>query len=195
MWHDEPLKFVGLDNFIRLFTEPGFLQYLGNTLYMMMAIPLGIGASLLAAMMLSKDTRGGGGRVFAWLVSAAILIAAVLLLGGLGLGGTGMTILLAGLLGGVLVAGTLGGNTVYRTLFYAPAFTAGVATYILWKKLYAPQKRADQRHAHAGGRRSGNRRRGRAGVGGATRLLGRPRRLRSAARVGLADAAAAVDGW
>ena len=139
MWHDEPLKFVGLDNFTRLFTEPGFLQYLGNTLYMMMAIPLGIGASLLAAMMLGKDTRGGGGRVFAWLVSAAVLIAAVLLLGGLGLGGTGMTILLAGLLGGVLVAGTLGGNTVYRTLFYAPAFTAGVATYILWKKLYAPQ--------------------------------------------------------
>ena len=139
MWHDEPLKFVGLSNFVRLFTEPGFLQYLGNTLYMMMAVPLGIGASLVAAMMLSKDTRGGGGRVFAWLISAAVLVAAVLLLGGLGLGGTGMTILLAGLLGGILIAGAAGGNTVYRTLFYAPAFTSGVATFILWKKLYAPQ--------------------------------------------------------
>lgn len=30
-------------------------------------------------------------------------------------------------------------QTVYRTLFYFPSFTAGVATYILWKKLYSPE--------------------------------------------------------
>jgi multiple sugar transport system permease protein len=29
--------------------------------------------------------------------------------------------------------------TAYRTLFYMPHFTAGVATYLLWKKMYNPQ--------------------------------------------------------
>ena len=48
------------------------------------------------------------------------------------------TILVFGLAGLILVGGTLGGTTVYRTLFFMPHFTSGVATFILWKKLYNP---------------------------------------------------------
>ena len=50
-----------------------------------------------------------------------------------------MTLLICGIVGTVLVLGSVGGQTVYRTLFYFPSFTAGVATYILWKKLYSPE--------------------------------------------------------
>ena len=35
-----------------------------------------------------------------------------------------------------LIAGVLTGGMLYRTLFYLPNFTAGVATFVLWKKLY-----------------------------------------------------------
>jgi len=38
---DESVRFVGLANFARLFGEPDFLRYLGNTLFMMMGIPFG----------------------------------------------------------------------------------------------------------------------------------------------------------
>lgn len=45
---DEPLRFVGLDNFLRLFTEGDFLRFLGNTLFLMMGIPFAIGGALFA---------------------------------------------------------------------------------------------------------------------------------------------------
>jgi multiple sugar transport system permease protein len=139
MWKNEPLQFVGFENFMRLFREGDFLKFLGNTLFLMMAIPFGIGASLMAAILLSKDTRGGGGRVFAWLCAGAGLVISVSLLAAVGAGATGMTLLMIGLGSGVLMLGIGGGVTAYRTMFYTPHFTAGVATYILWKKLYSPQ--------------------------------------------------------
>ncbi|MBI1337314.1 MAG: ABC transporter permease subunit [Phycisphaera sp.] len=139
MFKDEPLKFVGLDNFTRLFTEADFTRYLGNTLFMMMGIPFSVGGSLLAAMLLSSDTRGGGGRTWAWLLASGGLVVSVALLAATGLATTGMTILFVGVACGILAMGMLGGVTVYRTLFYTPHFTAGVATFLLWKKLYNPE--------------------------------------------------------
>ncbi len=38
----------------------------------------------------------------------------------------------------ILLGQRLRGMVVYRTLFYIPSFTAGVALYILWKQLYNP---------------------------------------------------------
>lgn len=134
----EPLRFVGIDNFVRLVLDPQFWQYLGNTLFLMMAIPFGIAASLIAAILLSQDLRGGSKRNCLWLIVGAILVASTLLLTTLGAGGSAMTLLIVGLSGVILVSGSLGGLTVYRTLFYLPHFTAGVATFILWKKLYSP---------------------------------------------------------
>jgi len=51
----------------------------------------------------------------------------------------GMPIAIAGsLFLAVLLSQRLKGVVVYRTLFYLPMFTAGVAMLILWKKLYNP---------------------------------------------------------
>jgi multiple sugar transport system permease protein len=52
---------------------------------------------------------------------------------------TAMMVLLSGLVGLMLVGGAAGGSTVFRTLYYLPHFTQGVAVFILWKKLYSPQ--------------------------------------------------------
>ncbi|MFW6032903.1 MAG: carbohydrate ABC transporter permease, partial [Phycisphaeraceae bacterium] len=134
----EPLEFVGLGNFIRLLTEADFLRYFGNTLFLMIAIPFSVAGSLLAAILLSKDTRGGGGRVGVWLLAGTGLVVSVAMLTVLGLGATGMTILLVGVACGVLILGMVGGRTAYRTFFYTPHFVAGVATFLLWKKLYNP---------------------------------------------------------
>ncbi len=38
----------------------------------------------------------------------------------------------------ILLSGKIKGLTVYRTLFYLPSFTSGVALMILWKALYNP---------------------------------------------------------
>ncbi|MEO0588236.1 MAG: sugar ABC transporter permease [Planctomycetota bacterium] len=135
---DEPLRFVGLENFIRLLSEPDFWRFFGNTLFFMMGIPFGIAGSLAAAMLLSQDLRGGGRRNAGWIIGGAGLIAGTGMLVMLGAGASAMTLLIGGLAAMILVTGAIGGLTVYRTLFYLPHFTAGVATFVLWKNLYNP---------------------------------------------------------
>lgn len=52
----------------------------------------------------------------------------------------GIPISIAGSLAlAILLNQKLKGMIVYRTLFYLPSFTAGVALYILWKALYNPE--------------------------------------------------------
>lgn len=137
MFKTESIRFAGLDNFARLFKEPYFLKFLGNTLFFMINIPLAIAGSLCAALLLVKDTRGGNRRVWLSVIAAAVLTASVLALWASHARGTAMTMLLAGLFGVFLVGGSLGGVSVYRTLFFIPHFTSGVAVYLLWKKLYS----------------------------------------------------------
>lgn len=137
MFKEESVRFVGFANFQRLFQEPDFLRYLGNTLFLMINIPLAIAGSLGAALLLVKDTRGGSRRVWGTVIATAVLTASVLLLWAHGARGTAMTMLFAGLFGLFLVGGTIGGVSVYRTLFYIPSFTSGVAVYLLWKKMYS----------------------------------------------------------
>ncbi len=139
MYKDNSLNWVGFDNFVRLFTEADFVRFLGNTLFLMMGIPFAVAGSLIAAILLSKDTRAGGGRTFLWLIAASALIASCALLTVIGMGTSAMIILVTGLGCGMLALGLTGGVTVYRTFFYTPHFTAGVATFLLWKKLYNPR--------------------------------------------------------
>lgn len=139
MYKEQSPDFVGLDNFIRLFAEPDFLKFLGNTLFLMMGIPFSVAGSLFAAVLLSQDTRGGGGLVFKRIIATGILTASCVILVFAGAGASATTLLVVGLGCVILVAGVLGGTTVYRTLFYAPHFTAGIATFLLWKKLYNPE--------------------------------------------------------
>ena len=138
MFKSEPLRFVGFGNISRLIAGGDFMRYLGNTLFMMMGIPFGIAGSLLAAILLSQDRSGGGRRVWVGVVVTSVLTASLVLLVALGAGASAMTLMISGVAGVILVLGALGGNTVHRTLFYMPHFTAGVATYILWKQMYSP---------------------------------------------------------
>ncbi len=53
------VRFVGLGNFIRLATDDAlFWRYLGNTLFLMIGIPLSIAGSLLLALLLNQRLRG-----------------------------------------------------------------------------------------------------------------------------------------
>ncbi len=65
----EHVRFVGLDNFGRLLgwhreggrlaaNDPEFWRYLGNTLFLMLGIPLSIVGSLLLALLLNQRLRG-----------------------------------------------------------------------------------------------------------------------------------------
>jgi multiple sugar transport system permease protein len=134
---ESSIRLAGLENFIELITSHQFLQFFGNTLFFMMGIPVSVAASLTAAILLSKDTRAGGGRVYLWLIAAAGLVVSTMILVALGMGGTAMTLLLVGIASFILMGGVFGGLTFYRTVFYTPHFVAGVATFILWKKLYS----------------------------------------------------------
>ncbi|HNR34166.1 MAG TPA: sugar ABC transporter permease [Candidatus Hydrogenedentes bacterium] len=80
-------QWVGMGNFMKLFTDHEFWLYFINTIYFMLGMPVAIAASLFLAIILSQRLRG-------------------------------------------MVA--------YRTLFYLPSFTSGVALLILWKALYNP---------------------------------------------------------
>lgn len=130
----ERLRFVGLANFARLVAEPAFWRYLGNTLFLMLGIPFAIAGSLGAALLLSRDVRLTRA---ATLACGVVCGAAVALLAVVGAGGT--AVLLAATGAAILLGGALGGSVVYRTLFYLPSFTAGVATILLWKNLLNPE--------------------------------------------------------
>jgi multiple sugar transport system permease protein len=137
--HDEPLRFIWFQNFTRLLNEPNFWRFLGNTLFLMMGIPFGIGGSLVLAILLSRDFRGGNRRVLALVVATACLIVGLAVMLMMGLHATGMTLMLGGLACVVLLMGVAGGTGLYRTLLYLPSFTSGVATILLWKNLFKPE--------------------------------------------------------
>ena len=47
-FRSEPITFVWFENFTRLFSDPDFPQYFGNTFFMMIGIPFGVaGLSLI----------------------------------------------------------------------------------------------------------------------------------------------------
>lgn len=137
-FQSEAIRFTGLENFVRLFGDERFWRYLGNTLFLMMVIPVSMAGSLGAALLLRDPLARPRGKGWGLAVVGIVFFAAVLVSLLLGLGGVSTTILVGGLAGLILFGGMVRGNTLYRTLFYTPHFTAGVATFVLWKKLYNP---------------------------------------------------------
>lgn len=135
----EPLRFVGLENFTKLFQSPNFWHYLGNTLFLMLGIPFGIAGSLAAAVLLNSKLRGPVGGLARPLIILSLSVSLALVLLVAGLTHSAFATLITGLVGLMLIGGTTLGGTLYRTLFYLPHFTQGVAIFILWKKLYNPQ--------------------------------------------------------
>ena len=136
---DEPLKWMWLRNFADLLEHPYFWRYFGNTLFMMLAIPVSIAGSLLLAVLLTRRLRSNSPRMRTGLAIGSI---ASFLIVGLWLmaSGYGLVALVLCLLAGAIIAlGFTAGTIVYRTLFYFPSFTSGVAIYLLWKQMYNPR--------------------------------------------------------
>ncbi|MBU1862952.1 MAG: sugar ABC transporter permease [Candidatus Omnitrophica bacterium] len=80
-----PAHFVGLENFVKLIQDKEFWYYCYNTVFLMLAIPVSIFASLGLAVMLNKSIRG---IVF------------------------------------------------YRTIYFLPTISSGVAIFVLWRWIY-----------------------------------------------------------
>jgi len=129
-----------------------FWQYLYNTVYMMLAIPLSIGGSLAVAMLLNENLPTGSTRQkslgAALCLAIGTAMAAYILWRGnaesvLGNAETAQSYtniaMLCFLLWGVAALGFAFNVLAFRTLFYLPTFTAGVALMILWKALYNPE--------------------------------------------------------
>lgn len=119
-------------------TDVRFWQYLYNTLFLMLGIPFSIAGSLLLALLLNEELPLGPARTR--LIGALLCLGAGMLTFLLvwSLGKPDLALL--GALFWAIAALGVGFNVVaFRTLFYLPTFTAGVALMILWKALYNPQ--------------------------------------------------------
>ncbi len=131
------LQFVGIANFIELFTDRYFYFYLYNTVYLMLALPVSIAGSLFLAVFLSQrfDFKGAGARWRLTAAAAAITLAVTVILVTLGFPNTAFLFFA---LGSLSALGIRFGSITYRTAFYLPHFTAGAATILLWTQLYNP---------------------------------------------------------
>ena len=117
--------------------DPRFWQYLYNTVYLMLALPFSVAGSLFLAVLLNDALPVRGTR--RWpvaMICFACGIGMAALLWGAGLRDAA---LLAAILWTIAAIGLLFNVVAFRTIFYLPAFTSGVALMILWKALYNPQ--------------------------------------------------------
>lgn len=138
IFREDALKFIWWDNFAQLFTHPQFWQYLGNTFFMMLGLPFAIAGSLAAALLLTRAGATQRNMKPAMIIGTVMMVGCglMLLMGGMP---ENRVWFLYGMLAAVtLVGGVMTRGTLYRTMFFLPNFTAGVATYVLWKKLYNP---------------------------------------------------------
>ena len=89
-FRSEPITFVWFENFTRLFSDPDFPQYFGNTFFMMIGIPFGVAGSLVAALLLNMEFVKGDGKkkLMITMILTAVMVACFGLLAVLGLGGT-----------------------------------------------------------------------------------------------------------
>jgi len=138
IFRNEPLRFVGFENFLWLFHHPDFMHYLANTFFLMLGLPFAIAGSLGAALMLTRVSHRPVARRGAFILATLLLTGSGLLLRMGGMSQVGVWFIFGVLAAISLVTGVVTGGSVYRTLFYLPNFTAGVATFVLWKKLYNP---------------------------------------------------------
>lgn len=123
--------------------DPRFWQYFYNTAFLMAGIPLGIAGSLGLALLLNDPLPLGTRR--RRLVSGGLLLLTGVVMSGLvltfGRGGslTNDLALLTLVFWTIAALGAAFNVVSFRTLFYLPSFTAGVALMVLWKALYNPR--------------------------------------------------------
>lgn len=114
-----------------------FWYYLYNTLYMMLGIPFAVAGSLALAVLLTDNlpVKAGRGVAAAGLcvVSGGVMALA------LWAAGSRDFALVVAVLWLIAALGFAFNLVAFRTIFYLPSFTSGVALMILWKALYNPQ--------------------------------------------------------
>lgn len=54
------MRFIGFDNYVRMFQDEYFLKSMYNTVFMMIGIPIGLALSLVLALALNRKMRGLG---------------------------------------------------------------------------------------------------------------------------------------
>jgi multiple sugar transport system permease protein len=73
-------RYVGIENYRNLFSDPLFFKSLGNTVFMLLRVPLMMALSLSIAMLLNQKVSGiGGYRTIFYLPTIVPLVAASLL--------------------------------------------------------------------------------------------------------------------
>ena len=168
---EEPVRFVGLQNYEQILfgaESQQFWPYFGNTVYLMIGIPLGIAGSLALSLLLTAKIgpQKGGSKAVAgvWVCVLTVVAAgsmwALTTPGPMPADGGAMSIesgltdlsswevqrlrsvaaTLAMVGAGVLaLLGVVLGTVFFRTVFYLPSLLAGVPMFLLWKTLYRPQ--------------------------------------------------------
>jgi len=120
---------------------PWFWLYLYNTAYLMLGLPFGIAGALAMALILHKTAE-----VSTWrrrnVLAGVALVSGILLVSIARVKFPGMSVdfqALILLLAVVCALGVLFGTTGFRTIFYLPSLTMGVASFILWQKMLNPE--------------------------------------------------------
>jgi len=118
--------------------DPRFWTYFYNTIYLMIGTPFSIAGSLALALLLNDELPLGGPRKRILGALLCLALGGVTLVTIWGMGHSDAAVLASTLW--VLAALGFAFNVLaFRTIFYLPTFTAGVALMILWKALYSPQ--------------------------------------------------------
>ena len=115
-----------------------FWYYLFNTLFLMMGLPVAISGALMLALLLNRELPLGSWRTRTNGLLVCLGLAFFCLLLGFGLGWPNLG-LLAGVAWSFAGLGFAFNVVSFRTIFYLPQFTSGVAVFILWKSLYRPE--------------------------------------------------------
>lgn len=115
-----------------------FWAYFYNTGYLMMGIPFAIVGSLALALLVSDDLPVGGmtTRLVGTGISAACGVITTLVLFGVGRPNIAV---LGAVFWAMAALGFAFNIVAFRTIYYLPTFTSGVALMMLWKALYNPE--------------------------------------------------------
>lgn len=117
-------------------STPRFWLFLYNTLYLMLGLPLGIAGSLLMALILHRTVEVSGWSKRFTLSGATLGTGLFLMFLGWLLGCSADALGFIGVLTAASMVGVLFGTTGFRTIFYLPSLSMGVATFVLWQKMY-----------------------------------------------------------
>lgn len=128
--------------------DPRFWSYLYNTLFMMLGMPFSILGSLGLALLVSKEfpelTRNRKVAAGLGCLGAGMACMAALWASGY------PNVAVLALFFWCIAALGLAFNVVsFRTIFYLPTFTSGVALMVLWKALYNPDSGPINQMLHA----------------------------------------------